>query len=157
MSDCATPVRIPEAGQHGEPSASLIVRTGVELYALPGACVREVTRWRAPTPVPGMPAVIPGIINQRGSILPVVDLRIALGLPASAPERSTRFVVLHHEAVALALLVDAVIDLVLLDEDTFEPPPTGRGRLLVAVSRYEQRPLGVIDPGGLLAAVQEGL
>lgn len=157
MSDCATPVLVPEEEQHGDPAASLIVRTGVELYALPGACIREVTRWRAPTPVPGAPAVIPGIINQRGSIVPVVDLRIALGLPASAPERSTRFVVLHHETMLLALLVDAVIDLVLLDEDTFEPPPAGRVRLLVAVSRYQQRPLGVIDPGALIAAVQEGL
>ncbi|MCX7790629.1 MAG: chemotaxis protein CheW [Chloroflexaceae bacterium] len=115
-----------------------------------------MTRWRAPTPVPGAPAVIPGIINQRGSILPVVDLRIALGLPASAPERSTRFVVLYHETVAMALLVDAVLDFVPLDDGTFEPSPAGRARLVGAVSRYEQRPLGIIDPGALLAAVQGG-
>ncbi|MCS6882068.1 MAG: chemotaxis protein CheW [Oscillochloridaceae bacterium] len=157
MSDYATPVLAPQEGRHSDPSASLIVRAGVELYALPGACVREVTRWRAPTPVPGAPAVIPGIINQRGSILPVVDLRIALGLPAGAPERSTRFVVLHHETAALALLVDAVLDLALLDDATFEPPPAGQARLLGAVSRYEQHPLGVIDPAALVAAVQEGL
>ncbi|MFQ3663888.1 MAG: chemotaxis protein CheW [Chloroflexaceae bacterium] len=156
MSDPATPVLAPEEQPHGDFSASLIVQAGAELYALPGACIREVTRWRAPTPVPGAPAVIPGVINQRGSILPVVDLRIALGFPAGEPERSTRFVVVHYAPAALALLVDAVIDFVILDNETLEPPPTGRACLLKAVGRYEQRPLGVMDLGALLAAVQEG-
>ncbi len=156
MSDTASPVLAPEERLHSDVSASLIVRAGAELYALPGACIREVTRWRAPTPVPGAPAVIPGIINQRGSILPVVDLRIALGFPASAPERSTRFVVVHYAPVDLALLVDAVLDFVTLDSEMLEPAPTGRTCLLTAVGRYQQRPLGVMDLGALLAAVQEG-
>ncbi|MBO9313640.1 MAG: chemotaxis protein CheW, partial [Chloroflexus sp.] len=47
----------------------LTMRLASEYYALPGTSVREIMRWRTPTPVPGAPPVIPGLINQRGQIL----------------------------------------------------------------------------------------
>jgi purine-binding chemotaxis protein CheW len=53
----------------------LIVQLDRERYALPSAAVREIARYRPCTPVPGAPAALPGIISQRGAILPVVDLR----------------------------------------------------------------------------------
>lgn len=154
MRDGSSPAR-------AAPSPYLIVRAGDEFYALPGDCVREVTRWRSPTPVPGAPPVILGIISQRGVILPVVDLRIALHLPATPPERSSRFVVAHHGAIELALLVDAVLDFIPLADEELTLPPAAlapdRARLLSAVTRYENRPLGILNFGALITAVQEGL
>jgi purine-binding chemotaxis protein CheW len=151
MSDLA---QTPRA----EPDEALVVRAANELFALPGTAVREVMRWRAPTPVPGAPEAIAGIISQRGMVLAVVDLRLALGLPAAAPDRATRFVIAHHEATDLALLVDAVIDLAPLPA-VLDVPPAGldpaRARLLSAVARYGDRPLAVLSLAALIAAIAD--
>jgi purine-binding chemotaxis protein CheW len=102
--------------------------------------------------------MIVGIISQRGIVIPVVDLRLILGLPAAAPDRATRLVVAHHEATDLALLVDAVVDLAPLLAGHDAPPagldPT-RARLLVAVARYGDRPLAVLNLAALIAAVAD--
>ena len=139
----------------------LVVRAADELYGLPGASVREVMRWRAPTPVPGAPPVLPGIISQRGVVLPVVDLRLALGLPGAPPERSARLVIIQHEAGDLVLFVDAVIDLVALAAAARAQPPAAldpaRARMLAAVARYADHPLALLNLAALIAAVQEGL
>jgi purine-binding chemotaxis protein CheW len=136
----------------------LVVRAADELYGLPGAAVREVVRWRTPTPVPGAPPVIPGIVGQRGVVLPVVDLRLALGLVAAPPDRAARLVVVQHDSIDMALFVDAVLDLVALAPTECVPPPAGldpaRARLLAAVARHGDRPLAIINLAALVAAVQ---
>lgn len=161
MSDTTAPTLARPVQPAADTVEHLIVRAGAELFALPGGCVREVTRWRAPTPVPGAPAVLPGVISQRGVVMPVVDLRLVLGLPAAPPDRATRLVIARHEPVDLALLVDAVLDLAPLATRLLTPPPAAldpeQARLLVAVTRHDNHPLGLIDPGALIAALQEGL
>lgn len=156
MTDAPT----PSLSSPADADAYLVVRAADELYALPGAAVREVARWRAATVVPGAPPMIPGIISQRGVVLPVVDLRLALGLAAAAPDRAARLVVIHYEGVDLALHVDAVLDLIELSAAERTPPPTGldpvRARLLVAVARLDERPLALLNLATLIAAVQEG-
>lgn len=150
----------PSPAPGAEAHDFLVVRAADELYALPGAAVREVMRWRAPTPVPGAPPVIPGIISQRGVVLPVVDLRLALGLAAAPPGRAARLVVAQHEAADMALFVDAVVDLVRLAPADRAAPPAGldaaRARLLAAVARYGDSPLAVLNLAALVAALQEG-
>ncbi len=139
--------------------AYLLIHVGAEDFALDGRYVREVIRWRAPTPVPGAPPVLPGIISQRGIVVPMVDLRLLLGLPAQPPDRATRLVIVHHAGIDLALLVDAVLDLQELPEP-FDPPPAGHGtngaRLVSGVIRRTDRPLARLDLGALVHAVQEG-
>lgn len=161
MADIPAPRSGPFAPAGVEALDCLLVRVADELYALAGLSVREIVRWRTPTPVPGAPAVIPGIISQRGVVLPVVDLRLALGLPATPPARSTRLVVAQHEATDLALLVDAVLDLASIAAASLAQPPValepGRARFLAAVARHGDQPLGVINLAALIAAVQEGL
>ncbi len=161
MSEFTAPARASgeQAGAHS--LDFLVVRAADELYGLPGASVREVMRWRAPTPVPGAPPVLPGIISQRGVVLPVVDLRLALGLPGAPPERSARLVIIQHEAGDLVLFVDAVIDLVALAAAARAQPPAAldpaRARMLAAVARYADHPLALLNLAALIAAVQEGL
>ncbi|NTW97860.1 MAG: purine-binding chemotaxis protein CheW [Oscillochloris sp.] len=139
----------------------LIVQVGAERYALHGAAIREVARWRAPTPVPGAPAVLPGIISQRGVVLPAVDLRQLIGLPTGDPDRSSRFVIIHQGAVDIALMVDAALDLYRLTGEDLAKPPAGldpqRARLLRAVAQYQGQPLLVLDLDALVAALQEGI
>lgn len=137
----------------------VLLHVGDDRYALASSCVREVVRWRTPTPVPGAPDLLPGIINQRGTIVPIVDLRLLLGLPAQPPSRATRLVIMHHAEVDLALLVDAVADLIDPPSELLPPPPTLAAtttRLLHGVARYAERPLAVFDPDALIRALREG-
>jgi purine-binding chemotaxis protein CheW len=139
----------------------LALQLADELYALSGNCVREITRWRTPTVVPGTPSSLPGIINQRGSILPVVVPHVLLGLTAPAgPERMTRYVIAHYHDTEFALLVDAVLDLIDLPATEIEPLPDSfepqRARLLQGLSRFENRPLALLDLPALTSILQAG-
>src|SRR5262245_11317136 len=112
------------AGAVSTPSISvLLVRLGSELFGIPGSAVREVTRYRAPLPVPGAPRSMPGLISQRGAVLTAVDLRPLLGLPPVAPDRAARYVVAHHDEIGLALVADMVLDLINLSASALEPLP----------------------------------
>lgn len=141
------------------PPAYLLISISAEAFALTGSGVREIIRWRTPTPVPGAPPVLPGIISQRGVVVPLVDLRVLLGLPAQPPDRATRLVLVQHAGIDLALLVDAVHDLLHL-ADPFDPPPAGHApagaRIVDGVLTYDGRPLARIDLAALVATLQEG-
>ncbi|MEJ5344608.1 MAG: chemotaxis protein CheW [Chloroflexus sp.] len=143
-------------------SAYLYVRLAAEHVALAGTVVREIMRWRTPTPVPGAPPTIPGLINQRGQILPVIDVRLLLGLPAAPPDRATRLIWVHHEQIDAALLVDAVVDLITIEAGQIEPPPinlTGAvQRAIQAIYRYrDDLSIAILDPAALFVLVQEVL
>ncbi len=138
----------------------LLLRLGAETYGLPGPCVREITRWHAPTTVPGTPPSLPGIISQRGFVIPVVNLHPLLGLPDVLPDRATRYVVLQHEEVDIALMVDAVLDLRELPTAAFQPLPTAldpqRARLLHALMWLDDQPVALLDLAALIATLRMG-
>ena len=114
--------------------ALLVIEVAGERLALPADALREVARWRDPTPVPGAPPPIAGVISQRGAVLPVLDLRLARGRPATPPDRATRLVVVRHAAIDLALLVDAVHDL--LPASAAAPPLVDLGALIAAAQSH---------------------
>ena len=137
----------------------LILRIGSEHFALPSTAVREVMRFRAWTVVPGAPPLLPGIISQRGSILPIVDLRPLLNLPDAVLERAARFVVIQHNEIDMALLADAVLDLASIETSAFASPPGGpearRNRFVRGLAESDQQPLALIDLDALIVVLRE--
>jgi purine-binding chemotaxis protein CheW len=138
----------------------LLLRLGGELYGIPSASVREVVRYRAYTPVPGSPPSLPGILSQRGTILPVVELRSLLGLAIVPLTRSARLVIIAHQEIDMALLVEAVLDLADLPADTLQPLPAAldpaRARFLRGITQYDQQPVALIDLDELIAGLRAG-
>jgi purine-binding chemotaxis protein CheW len=143
-----------------ETASYLLLRISAERYMLDSTCVREVARWRAPTPVPGAPQAIAGIINQRGEVLPVINLGVLLGLHETPAGRSTRYLVAHHDETQLALLVDSVVDLVMLSPADHESLPATlppqQARLLQAIARIDGKPVSLLDLGEVVAVVRAG-
>ena len=101
---------------------------GNESFGLPVGKVQEIIRLPAITPVPRMPAHIRGVANLRGRVIPVVDLRVRLGLPPLAPAPRTCLIVVHLRLAtggqsALGVTVDAVEEVLLFGAAELTPAP----------------------------------
>lgn len=138
----------------------LIIEIAGERYGVRSSSVHEIVRHRQWTAVPGAPPTLPGIISQRGLILPIVEMRALLGLPETELQRSARFVVVQHNEIDMALLVDSVIDLASIADSTFSLPPgateSRRDRFVRGMTDIENRPLALLDLDAVIAALREG-
>jgi purine-binding chemotaxis protein CheW len=138
----------------------LLLRLAGELYGIPSNSVREVVRYRAYTPVPGSPPSLPGIMSQRGTVLPVVELRPLLGLAVVPVTRAARLVIVAHQEIDMALLSETVLDLAALLPETLQPLPSAldpaRARFLRGIAEYEQEPVALIDLDELIAGLRAG-
>jgi purine-binding chemotaxis protein CheW len=88
----------------------LIFEAGGRRFGL-AAALREIARAVAITPLPGGPASVAGVINVRGNMVPVIDVRRALGLAPGAVALSDHLVILHVDGAPLALRVDRALEL----------------------------------------------
>lgn len=140
------------------PLDTLLISLGGETYALPSSSVREVIRYREYTPVPGAPPILPGILSQRGQILPIVNAYPLLGLAAPPVSRATRLVIIAHNDIDLALLVEAVHDLAAIDLETIEPLPVAldpaRARFLRGLVHAGEQLVPLLDLAELIASVR---
>ncbi len=104
----------------------LTFRLANESYGIEVLLVREIIRMQKITPVPEMPAHIKGVINLRGKVTPVVDLRVRLGLEAGNTTDRTCVIVVDVEkgggfSSLFGLIVDAVDEVIPITESKFGP------------------------------------
>jgi purine-binding chemotaxis protein CheW len=94
-----------------DPSKSLVAfLVGEVKYALPIGAVREITKPLPMVELPHAPPAVVGVAEYRGEVIPVVDLRMRFGQPATAPTRKTKWIVAMVSTRTLALVVDAVTE-----------------------------------------------
>lgn len=97
------------------------VRLGDQLLGLPVLRVHDVIKLKALTRVPGAPAMVAGVMNLRGRIVTVIDMRARLGLPPGTDRPMCT--VIEHGGQSYALVVDAVGDVVSVPDDSREGIP----------------------------------
>ena len=119
-------------------------------YAVPIAAVHEIVRPQAVTAVPHPPPCVLGVIDLRGLIIPVLDLRQRCGMPAVAASRDTRVVVVQVEGRNIGLQVDAVSEVIVLAAEAIvSAVGLVRGAesasLLLGVARVEERLILLLD------------
>ncbi len=85
--------------------------------------VQEIVRMPEITKVPRSPEFVVGVVNLRGKIIPVVDLRKRFGLPASDATKSTRIIIVSVRSRTLGMIVDGVSEVLRLDSSAVEPTP----------------------------------
>ncbi len=104
-----------------------------EAYGLNVLKIREIIRMQKITPVPQMPAFVKGVINLRGRVIPIVDLRVKFGLKAEFAERTCIVVVqvklANDQIVQMGLIVDSVEEVVNLTAQEIEPVPEFGARI----------------------------
>ena len=98
-----------------------------EFFTVNVNSVREILEYVKITRMPDAPPFMRGIINVRGSVIPVTDLRMKLGLSETVPKPTTRIIVLEVEreggSMVIGALADAVKEVIELSPDQIEPPP----------------------------------
>jgi purine-binding chemotaxis protein CheW len=98
-----------------------------EEYGIDILNVQEIRGWGNVAPIPNAPAHVSGVINLRGAIVPVIDLRVMFALQGAAFDENTVVIVLKVETDRvdriMGIVVDAVSDVFSLSEDSKRPPP----------------------------------
>ncbi len=98
-------------------------RIGGEDYALDIMRVREIIQPLPVTPVPRAPAFVEGVVRLRGEVVPVVDVRKRFGLPAAAPTRKSKYLIVTVAGRRLGLMVDEVCEVLRLTRADIRPTP----------------------------------
>lgn len=101
---------------------------GPEEYAIDILGVQEIIRLVDITHVPNAPHYVDGVVNLRGKVIPIINLRTRFGLSSTEPTKDTRIIVVEVARLILGFIVDSVEEVLRLPEDLIEPSPsTGRG------------------------------
>ena len=102
---------------------------GQEEYGVEILKIQEIKGFSAVTPLPNAPAYVKGVLNLRGTIVPIVDLRQKFGMPEEAYTKFTVIVVVQVQGKTLGFVVDAVSDVLTVTGDAIQPTPDLHGQL----------------------------
>lgn len=98
-------------------------RIGDQEFCVDIMAVREIRGWTPATPLPRSPGFMKGVINLRGAVLPIIDLGVRFGLKTSEPTARHVIMVAHIGGRMVGLLVDAVSDIIQLNDEAVQPTP----------------------------------
>ncbi|WP_300297008.1 chemotaxis protein CheW [Ferrovibrio sp.] len=125
-------------------------------YGIDILSVREIRGWTVETPLPNSPAAVRGIINLRGQVVPIYDLRIRLGAERSTPSAIHVVIVVEAASGFYGLLVDAVSDILSVADRELQPvPQTGMDAdhaFLTALLARDDRMVSLLDLDLLVGA-----
>lgn len=141
---------LTDASVAGQPEQEYLTFTAADLeYGIGILSVREIRGWTPETPLPNSPAAVRGIINLRGQVVPIYDLRIQLGSEPSNPTATHVVIVVEAASGFYGILVDAVSDILSVAQAELQPvPQTGMEpghELLTALLARQDRMVSLLD------------
>jgi len=129
-------------------------QVGRETYGIPIASLHEIVRVPEITAVPDAPAYMEGVINLRGKIVSVLDLRKRFGKTAGAFHRRSRILVVEHKGRLAGMIVDAASEVLKIPESDIEPAPgmmlEGGLDCVTGLGKYQGRLIILLDVGKVL-------
>jgi purine-binding chemotaxis protein CheW len=109
--------------ESGRKCGFMVFRLGAQDYCIDIMSVREIRGWTPTTPIPHAQDYMLGVINLRGTVLPVLSLAARFGLPRSAPNERNAIMVVEARGQVAGLLVEAVTDIISISEELIQPTP----------------------------------
>ena len=132
-------------------------RIGEEEFGVDILAVQEIIRLMQITMVPRAPEFIEGVINLRGKVIPVINMRTRFNKSAHKPDSNTRIVVMELEQKIVGFLVDGVSEVLRIPESTVEdPPPVVAGigsEYIRGIGKLDNRLLILLDLDHLLGSI----
>ncbi len=152
---------VDDTQSSASPREFLTFRLGDEHYALDILTVKEIRGYESVTRIANAPAFIKGVINLRGEIVPIVDLRIKFNLGEVHYDEFTIVIVLHVHNRILGIVVDSVSDVVALDTEQMRPPPefgvAFDSRYLLGLAMVNEQMIILVDISRLVSSDELGL
>lgn len=156
-----TAVSVEPVGAAGDQAQYLTFVLAGEEYGVDILRVQEIKGWDSATPIPNTPDYIRGVINLRGTIVPIVDLRRRFALPAIEYGPTTVVIVLKVQGAdrmrIIGIVVDAVSDVCSVAETELRPPPDFGGAVSVdfvrGLATVEEKMIILLDIDQLLNSV----
>ncbi len=143
-----------EAAQEGREYLSFVL--GEAQYGIDILKVQEIRTYEPPTRIANTPAFIKGVINLRGNIVPIIDLRVKFGLPEQRYDTQTVVIVLNVAKRTIGVVVDGVSDVLAVPASEIKPPPELSGALdtqyLLGLATVAGQMLIIIDIEKLLTS-----
>lgn len=133
----------------------VIFRLAQEEYGLPITKVQEINRLVPITKLPQTPSFMEGIINLRGRIIPVIDLRKRFGLEVSEHDDDSRIIIVEVNGQTVGVIVDAVAEVVRIATSKVEPPPPAfilDAKYIQGVGKLEERLLILLEIDQILTS-----
>src|SRR5579863_10163794 len=149
----AATVEVHEPGMNRELHI-VAFKVGCESYGVPITSLHEIVRVPEITAVPDAPDYVEGVINLRGKIVSVLDLRKRLGATEIVPSRRNRILVLEHKGRLSGLIVDSASEVLKIPAADVEPSPTesleGGLNCVTGLGKYQGRLIVMLDMAKLL-------
>ncbi|HTY37420.1 MAG TPA: chemotaxis protein CheW [Bacteroidota bacterium] len=124
-------------------------KIGGEEFGVDILRVQEINRMMDVTKIPNAPSFVDGVINLRGKVIPVIDLRSRLGMERKERDTNTRIVVIEVHRRIVGFVVDSVSEVLRIPRSVTEPPPSIAGGVnedyITAVGKLEDRLLILLD------------
>ncbi len=129
-----------------------------EEYAIPILSVKEIIGMMSITKVPRLPEYIIGVLNLRGKIIPVTDLRLRLGMPEKEFDARTSIIVLELQTQSgiksSGIIVDTVHEVMSIDEENVDGPPkredSQENEYITGIGKVEEKVVMLLDPKKVL-------
>lgn len=136
----------------------VVFRLAREEYGLPITRVQEINRLAPITKLPQTPPFMEGIINLRGRIIPVIDLRKRFQLEVTEHTDNTRIIIVEVNGQTIGVIVDAVQEVVRLEQEQIEPPPPSfvlDAQYIHGVGKVDGRLLILLNINAVLSSQEE--
>ena len=151
---------IQAKGPHG--GEFLTFRLGAEEYGIDILRVQEIRSYEQPTRIANTPEFLRGVVNLRGVIVPIVDLRLKLSCESAEYNSFTVVIVLNVKGRVVGAVVDSVSDVLALGGDTIKPAPEMNSAavdtsFITGIGSVGERMLILMDIEGLMASAEMGL
>jgi purine-binding chemotaxis protein CheW len=162
MTDAAVVARQEAANTaHHVGGEFLTFRLGAEEYGIDILKVQEIRSYEPPTRIANAPAFVKGVVNLRGVIVPIVDLRLRLGCESAEYSALTVVIVLNVKGRVVGAVVDSVSDVLELAKETIRPAPEMASAVdasfITGIGSVGERMLILMDIEGLMASEEMGL
>ena len=139
----------------------LVFTLGAEEYGIDILRVQEIRSYEQPTRIANSPAFIKGVVNLRGVIVPIVDLRMKLGCESAEYNSFTVVIVLNVKGRVIGAVVDSVSDVCELGGDAIKPAPAMNSMVdmsfITGIANVGERMLILMDIEALMSASDMGL
>ena len=151
----AKPVNTAPSGEY------LTFRLGDEEYGIDILRVQEIRSYEQPTRIANAPTFLKGVVNLRGVIVPIVDLRLKLGCPSAEYNHFTVVIVLNVHGRVVGAVVDSVSDVLELGGDAIRPAPALNATIdasyITGIGSVAERMLILMDIEALMSSADMGL